>query len=63
MAFERFLSAFKRALESFRVSRLAAKMAGGVFWLSVGSVPSRIAALAATFLVVRILGKYTNKEK
>ena len=43
-------------------SRLASKMASGVFWLSVGSVPSRIAMLITTCMVVRILGQYTYGE-
>lgn len=37
-------------------------MASGVFWLSAGSLPAKIATLAATWLVIRILGAYTYGE-
>lgn len=62
MAAKRFLPVFIKTFERFRASKLAAKMASGVFWLSAGSVPSRIATLIATFLVIRILGKFTYGE-
>ena len=62
MLFKRFESIIETMLDRLRSSRLASKMASGVFWLSVGSVPSRIVMLVTTCLVVRFLGRYTYGE-
>ena len=62
MLVERFETVIKTTYARVVGSRLASKMASGVFWLSAGSVPSRIAMLITTCLVVRILGRHTYGE-
>ncbi len=62
MFVKRLETIIETTLARFRGSPLASKMASGVFWLSVGSVPSRIVLLITTCLVVRILGRYTYGE-
>ena len=52
----------KRRLEACFSSPLIAKIAGGILWLSLGAIPSRVASLLSTFLVVRILGKSAYGE-